>query len=108
MRTLAALTGYFYAVRDNALYVNFYAQSEGEAKIAGATVKLAQTTDYPWSGGVKLAVSPAHPATFALKVRIPGWVQGQPVPTDLYRYASGAPSAWTVRVAGNSEWAPRA
>src|SRR5688572_6888019 len=100
MRTLAALTGYFYAVRDNSLYVNFYAQSEGEAKVDGATVKLAQTTDYPWSGGVKLAVSPAQPATFALKVRIPGWVQGQPVPTDLYRYESGAPADWTVRVAG--------
>ena len=64
MRTLASLTGSFYAVRQAALYVNFYAQSEGEAKIAGTTVKLAQTTDYPWSGGVKLTVSPDKPAKF--------------------------------------------
>jgi hypothetical protein len=42
MRTLAALTGYFYAVRDDSLYVNFYAQSEGEATVAGTTVKLTR------------------------------------------------------------------
>ena len=45
----------------DALYVNFYAQSEGEAKLAGTTVKLVQATDYPWVGAVKLAVTPARP-----------------------------------------------
>ena len=35
MRTLASLTGYFYAVRGHSLYVNFYAQSEGKAESAG-------------------------------------------------------------------------
>ena len=100
MRTLAALTGYFYAVKDDALYVNFYAQSEGEAKIAGTTVQLEQTTDYPWSGGIKLAITPAAPAKFTLRIRIPGWVQGRPVPSDLYRYDQVAGPAWQVRVAG--------
>ncbi len=100
MRMLAALTGYFYAVRGDALYMNFYAQSEGEAKIAGTTVKLAQTTDYPWSGRVKLAVAPATPAKFTLRVRIPGWAQGRPVPSDLYTYESAEAPAWRVLVAG--------
>ncbi len=100
MRTLAALTGYFYAVRDDALYVNFYAQSEGEVKIAGTTVKLAQATDYPWSGAVKLTVSPARPAKFTVRVRIPGWAQGRPVPSDLYSYASVGGLEWRLLVAG--------
>ena len=98
MRTLAALTGYFYAVRDDALFVNFYAQSEGEAKIAGTTVKLAQTTDYPWSGRIKLAVTPATPTKFTLRIRIPGWAQGRPVPSDLYRYETDQPLPWRVSV----------
>lgn len=106
MRMLAALTGYFYAVRDDALYVNFYAQSEGEAKIAGTTVKLAQTTDYPWSGRVKLAVAPAMPAKFTLRVRIPGWAQGRPVPSDLYTYESAEAPAWRVLVSGAEVKAP--
>jgi DUF1680 family protein len=100
MRTLAALTGYFYAVRDDALYVNFFAQSEGEATVAGTKVKLTQTTDYPWQGSVRLAVAPAKPAKFTLRVRIPGWAQGKPVPSDLYVYDDAAPAAWTLRVGG--------
>jgi DUF1680 family protein len=97
MRTLAALTGYFYAVRDDALYVNFYAQSEGEARVGDVTVKLVQKTDYPWSGGVRLAVTPAKSAKFAMKIRVPGWAQGRPVPSDLYSYDS-AGAGWRIRV----------
>ena len=100
MRTLAALTGYFYAVQGDSLFVNFYAQCEGEATIAGAKVKLAQTTDYPWNGAVKLTVTPAAPKTFTVRVRIPEWAQGRPVPSDLYGYDDPKPSAWSVRVAG--------
>jgi DUF1680 family protein len=100
LRTLADLTGYFYAVRGDALYVNFYAQSEGTATVAGTAVKLTQTTDYPWSGLVRLAVDPAKPATFTLRVRIPGWAQGRPVPTDLYTYEGAAAGGWLVRVGG--------
>ena len=98
MRTLAALTGYFYAVRDDSLYVNFYAQSEGEAKVAGTKVKLVQETDYPWSGNVKLTVSPGQPMKFTLRVRIPGWAQDRPVPSDLYAYGPGRPTDWRVSV----------
>ncbi len=88
MRTLAALTGYFYAVKERDLFVNFYSESVGEVKVAGTPVKLTQTTDYPWSGTIKLTISPAGATRFALKVRIPGWTQGRPVPSDLYTYTS--------------------
>ncbi len=100
MRTLAALTGCFYAVRGEALYVNFYAQSEGEATVVGTAVKLIQTTDYPWQGRVCLGVAPAAPATFAVRLRIPGWAQGRPVPSDLYTYDDATPTPWTVRMNG--------
>jgi DUF1680 family protein len=102
VRTLASLTGYFYAVRNDSLYVNFYAESNGVATVAGTKVKLAQTTNYPWSGGVKLAVSPEKPATFSLRVRIPGWAQGKPVPSDLYSYEPAVKATWSVRVAGQT------
>ena len=100
IRTLADITGYFYAVRGDSLYVNLYAQSEGTATVAGTAVKLTQTTDYPWSGAVRLAVDPAQPATFTLRVRIPGWAQGRPVPTDLYTYDDATAGNWQVRLGG--------
>ncbi len=100
MRTLASLTGYFYAVRDDSLFVNFFAQSEGAATVAGTKVKLTQTTDFPWSGGVKLAVTPERPAKFSVRVRIPTWAQGRPVPSDLYVYDDKIPSTWSAKVGG--------
>ena len=99
MRTLASLTGYFYAVRDRSLYVNVYAQSEGQAEVGGTAVGLKQTTNYPWAGAVSLAVSPAKPLEFALRLRVPGWVQGHPVPSDLYSYEPGE-ATWSARVNG--------
>ncbi|HVS51036.1 MAG TPA: beta-L-arabinofuranosidase domain-containing protein [Opitutaceae bacterium] len=103
MRTLASLTGYFYAVRDDSLYVNFFAQSDGAATVAGTKVKLAQTTDYPWQGAIKIAVTPEKPATFTLRVRIPGWAEGKPVPSDLYVFddaIAADASGWSARVGG--------
>ena len=53
----------------------------GTAELGG--VKLACETDYPWSGKAVLKI--AAPAGLAsLKVRIPGWAKGRPVPSDLY------------------------
>jgi len=102
MRTTAAITGYFYAVRDRSLYVNFFAESAGTVTLDGRPVAVRQETDYPWQGRVRLTVSPDAPATFALRVRIPGWVRGQPVPSDLYGYDDAAPAAWTLRVGGQA------
>jgi len=100
MRTLASLSGYFYAVRDDALYVNFYADNAGEATIAGTRVAMVQTTDYPWQGKVRLTLTPSTPARFILRVRIPEWAQGKPVPSDLYAYEDAARNGWKVSVAG--------
>jgi len=100
MRATAAITGYFYAVRSESLYVNFYAQSEGEATVAGVKVKLAQATEYPWNGLVRLTVTPERPATFALRMRIPGWAQGRPTPSAIYHYEDATPAGWSVKVGG--------
>jgi DUF1680 family protein len=99
MRTLASITGYFYAVKGDALYVNLYGQSTGSVDVAKARVTLEQTTDYPWKGSVRLAVAIDKPTRFSLRLRIPGWVQGRPVPSELYRYAEPA-APWKLRVAG--------
>lgn len=98
VRTLAALTGYFYASQGDALFVNLYGQSAAEIALAGTTVRIAQTTDYPWQGAVRLTVSPAQPAKFALRVRLPGFAQGRPVPSDLYAYDDQMPAMWSARL----------
>jgi DUF1680 family protein len=109
LRTLAAFTAYFYAVRADSLYVNVYAASDGVARIGTTRVRLTQLTDYPWSGRIRLQIAPEAPATFALQLRIPGWARGEPAPSELYRYDDSTESTWTVHVNGEPvSAAPRA
>lgn len=100
LRTMAALNGYFYAVRDTDLFVNLYGQNDAVLTIKESTVKLAQQTEYPWDGHVKISVSPEKPASFTLRLRLPGWVNGHPVPGDLYTYDNSQPAEWSLRVNG--------
>jgi hypothetical protein len=100
LRLLASLGGYLYAVKGDHLFVNLYAEDEGAATVAGTKVQLKQTTDYPWNGKIELAVTPEKSGEFTVCVRIPGWVQGRPVPSDLYTYHDSKPAKWSVRVNG--------
>jgi len=100
LRTMAALTGYFYAVKDDHVFINLYAQSEGTIKVKDLPVKLVQETAYPWNGKVKITVSPEKDASFSLGLRIPEWTLGRPVPGDLYVYRNSKPALWTVKVNG--------
>ena len=100
LRTLASLGGYVAAVQGDQLFVNLYAQGEATATVAGNKVKLQQTTRYPWDGTVTLRLTPEKAGKFTLCLRIPGWVQGQPLPSDLYSYDDPTPAKWSVRVNG--------
>jgi len=49
-------------------------------------VSLIQKTDYPWNGKVEISVDPDIEEEFNILIRITGWTQNKPVPSDLYRY----------------------
>lgn len=102
IRLMPSLPGYIYAMRDDRLYVNLYMGSHAQLEVGGSAVRIVQTTRYPWEGQVSLTVDPAQPTPFTLSLRIPGWVNGQPVPGDLYRYLDAAPAGVTVHVNGET------
>ena len=83
-RFMASVPGYMYAVQNNSLYVNLYSQSTANIKIKNTQVDLTQITRFPWEGNVLIKVQPAKAAKFVLKLRIPGWANNSPVPSDLY------------------------
>ena len=101
MRLLASLTGYFYAVQGDSVYANCYAESTARVTVAGTTTEIVQATDYPWDGRVVMTVLPEAPSEFALKLRIPGWASGKPVPSDLYTYEKPGSAGWRVTVNGS-------
>ena len=100
LRTMASLGAYAYAVRDERLFVNLYAQGDARAVVRGNAVKIHQQTNYPWDGSIRLTVDPEKQEPVALCLRIPGWVRGKPLPGDLYTYDDPTPATWTVRVNG--------
>jgi len=66
------LPEWMYARGADSLYVNlFIGSTVNVGKVAGTEVKLTQKTGYPWQGEVEITVSPAKPAEFALRVRVP-------------------------------------
>ncbi|WP_297094810.1 glycoside hydrolase family 127 protein [uncultured Draconibacterium sp.] len=91
-RFMPSVPGYIYAQKDNDIYVNLFVQSSTSVKMADSEVKIDQETKYPWDGKVKISVSPETASQFAVRVRIPGWAQNQPLPGDLYSYEN-APAA---------------
>jgi DUF1680 family protein len=100
LRMLASLSGYAFAVRDRDLFINLYAQGVSQATIDGNLVDLETTTDYPWDGRIRIQVTPRQSARFAINLRIPGWVRGEPVPSDLYSYEAPEPEPWGIKVNG--------
>jgi DUF1680 family protein len=101
VRFLPSIPGYVYAQRGGDAFVNLFVAGRGELTLDGdLRVALRQETRYPWDGAVRITVEPARPSEFAVRVRIPGWAQGRPVPSDLYRYADGATSPFRLAVNG--------
>jgi hypothetical protein len=98
-RFMASIPYYMYATQASDIYVNLYIQSQAEMDTEDNHVKIEQCTQYPWDGEVTLTVHPEKTQRFALRLRIPGWVQQTPVASDLYTFTD-APAQWSVKVNG--------
>ncbi len=79
-RFMPSIPGYVYAVRGNTLFVNLYIGNEGQMTLDGQSVRIKQETRYPWEGRIKLTLDHSPASSFTLALRIPGWVQQQPLP----------------------------
>lgn len=102
-RFLASVPGYVYAHQADTIFVNLFASGTADIETGGGRrVRLTQRTRYPWDGAVRITVSPDRVRTFAIKLRIPGWARGEPVPSDLYRFADGPDPPVTLSVNGQA------
>ncbi|MBR3858685.1 MAG: glycoside hydrolase family 127 protein [Bacteroidaceae bacterium] len=85
-RFIPSLPGYVYAVKDRDVYVNLFLSNSATLNVDGKKVSITQTTDYPYGDSIRIKIDENRCEEFTLKVRIPGWVEGTPVPSDLYSY----------------------
>jgi len=101
-RFIAELGGFAYAVEGDKIFMNLYIQGAAKIAAGGGTVRLEQTTDYPWSGDIKVRVAESAAGPWTLMVRIPGWALGRPLPSDLYRYAEEIAEKPILKVNGEA------
>ena len=85
-RFLPSIPGYVYAIGPRSLYVNLFVSGDAVAKVGDVPVAIKQESELPWGGRVAVTLSPVVPSVFALRVRVPGWAFGRPIPGGLYSY----------------------
>ena len=86
-RFIPSLPGYVYAVKDRSVYVNLFLANSTSLDVEGKQVSLSQKTQYPWDGDIAITVDKNSAGKFAMKIRIPGWLKGNVVPSNLYSYS---------------------
>lgn len=85
LKLMGAMPGYIYAQDKSGIYVNLFVGCAAKIQLDGRTVRLKQTTDYPWNGDVKIVIESSKAGEFDLHIRIPGWCLGAAAPDDLYQ-----------------------
>lgn len=70
-RTLESIAGYAYSTGERSLNVHLYIGGELKVDLGGQEAALKVTTEYPWSGAVKVDVM--SDGDYALRLRKPGW-----------------------------------
>ena len=103
-RFIPSLPGYIYAVEENnfnetpAVFVNLFLSNTSTLNVGGKKVRLSQKTNYPWDGDITLKVEENQVGEFIFRIRFPGWVRNEVVPSDLYTYADGKTPKFTVSI----------
>ncbi|MBI9017065.1 MAG: glycoside hydrolase family 127 protein [Phycisphaerae bacterium] len=99
-RLMPQISGYMYANTDDEIYLTLYGSSQTDIVMGSNNIAIKQVSDYPFDGKITLNIDPSADQEFALKLRIPSWVQQQFVPGQLYEYADGVKENWTLTVNG--------
>lgn len=100
VRFMASMPGYVYAQSGNNLYVNLYISSETTFKVGGEEISLSVDSEMPWGGKSTINVTKGVGLKATLKLRIPGWLQNRPVPSDLYSFMNESDAQPAISVNG--------
>jgi DUF1680 family protein len=100
-RFMPQIKQYVWSETANGINLNLFIGSTAHLKTPGGDTEMKIETGYPWTGDVKVTVSPAaDDCRFRLGVRVPAWLGGEPFDGDLYRYVTPAKDRISIRVNG--------
>jgi len=107
LRLLPSLPGYIYAQKEHDLYVNLFISSKTTVNMADGAVEIVQENNYPWDGNLSFTLSTGAGSTGAamsepltLRLRIPGWVRDEEIPSSLYSFTDKMGGMPLIRING--------
>lgn len=75
-RLIASVGGYFVSASDDAIAFHLYGGIATRLDLAAGRVALRESSTYPWSGAIRVELTPEAPMEFTLRLRVPGWARG--------------------------------
>ncbi len=98
VRFLPSLPEYVYAHTNDDLFINLYIGNKAKIEMNSGEIIISQSTNYPWDGNVKINIEPESKSKFTVSLRIPGWAQNKPVPSDLYHYMNKSNQETIIKI----------
>jgi len=91
VRTISEISNYAYSISKEGVWLNLYGGSNLTTQLKdGSSLKLTQTTSYPWNGKIEIDLEKTSSKPFSVFLRIPGWassatllVNGKPIDVKL-------------------------
>ena len=102
-RLIPSVPGYIYAQKGNDVYVNLFISGTSSLTVNNKQVQIEQKNNYPWDGKLTFTIAPKATQAFGLLVRIPGWTQGQAMPSNLYTFENASAGKAIITINGKPE-----
>ena len=84
------------ASEDDGLVAAAYSPCSVRTIVGRTAVELVETTDYPFRETVRIAVNPAAPISFPLRLRIPAWADGATIHVNGEAQPTPTPAAFAT------------
>ncbi|MGO4518260.1 beta-L-arabinofuranosidase domain-containing protein [Terriglobus sp. 2YAB30_2] len=83
----------FMTSAQGAIVAAAYSPCEAQLKLQGTNVHIAEETEYPFRGSIRMTVNPSKPVKFPFLLRVPGWAEGAEILVNGHK--ENAPKAGT-------------
>ena len=100
-RIFGELGNWAYLTQGDDLYINYYGESTATLTLGDATVRITQTTDYPYDGRVNITVSGLSEKRRKIYFRIPFWSEKTTVSVGGEAVGNPCPGYYLI----DREWA---
>ena len=98
VKFMGAMPGYIYATDEDSLYVNLFVSSTAHVQTQHGTVKVRQSSRYPWNGQIRMVLEEVPSTEYSLMVRVPAWCRGESVQVNGKPVNTGQRTRGYVRI----------